>query len=87
MEFADQLEFEIADGDKIIDCLLKNDLRISYRESVKKPLDEIDVADLGIEAGPMIRELAYAPPEGRQRGVTVEDVSGLVAALKDKGLV
>ena len=53
----------------------------------KKPLDEIDVADLGIEAGPMIRELTYAPPEDRQRGVTVEDVSGLVAALKDKGLV
>jgi electron transfer flavoprotein beta subunit len=53
----------------------------------KKPLDEIAMADLGIEAGPMIRELAYEPPEGRQRGVTVEDVSGLVAALKDKGLV
>jgi electron transfer flavoprotein beta subunit len=53
----------------------------------KKPLDEIDVADLGVEAGPMIRELAYAPPEGRQRGITVEDVPGLVAALKDKGLV
>ena len=53
----------------------------------KKPLDEIDMADLGIEAGPMIKELAYAPPEGRQRGVTVDDVPGLVAALKDKGLV
>ena len=43
--------------------------------------------DLGIEAAPAIRELDYAPPEGRQRGITVEDVSGLVAALKDKGLV
>lgn len=53
----------------------------------KKPLDEIAVADLDIEAGPMVRELSYAPPEGRQRGITVDDVPGLVAALKDKGLV
>lgn len=52
----------------------------------KKPLDEIPLADLGIEAGPAIKELSYAPPEGRQRGVMVEDVAGLVAALKDKGI-
>jgi electron transfer flavoprotein beta subunit len=53
----------------------------------KKPLDEVPLADLGIESGPAIAEQHYAPPEGRQRGITVEDVSGLVAALKDKGLV
>ena len=53
----------------------------------KKPLDEVTLADLGIEAGPQIKELSYAPPEGRQRGVIVDDVAGLVAALKDKGLV
>jgi len=53
----------------------------------KKPLDEVPLADLGIEPGPPIKELKYAAPEGRQRGVTVDDVAGLVAALKDKGLV
>jgi electron transfer flavoprotein beta subunit len=53
----------------------------------KKPLDEVPLADLGIEPGPLIKELKYAAPEGRQRGVTVDDVAGLVAALKDKGLV
>ena len=53
----------------------------------KKPLDEVPLADLGIEPGPSIKELKYAAPEGRQRGVTVDDVAGLVAALKDKGLV
>ena len=53
----------------------------------KKPLDEVPLADLGIEAGPQIKELSYAPPEARQRGVMVEDAAGLVAALKDKGLV
>ena len=52
----------------------------------KKPLDEVALSDLGIEAGPPVKELSYAPPEGRQRGVMVEDVAGLVAALKDKGL-
>lgn len=53
----------------------------------KKPLDEIPLADLAVEAGPQIRELAYAPPADRQRGVIVDDVAGLVAALKEKGLV
>ena len=53
----------------------------------KKPLDEVPLADLGIEAWPQIKELSYAPPEARQRGVMVEDAAGLVAALKDKGLV
>ena len=53
----------------------------------KKPLDEVPLADLGIEPGPPIKELVYAAPEGRQRGVIVDDVAGLVAALKDKGLV
>jgi len=53
----------------------------------KKPLDEVPLADLGIEPGPPIKEFVYAAPEGRQRGVIVDDVAGLVAALKDKGLV
>ena len=53
----------------------------------KKPLDEVALADLGVEQGPLIKELAFAPPEDRQRGIKVDDVAGLVAALKDKGLV
>ena len=53
----------------------------------KKPLDVVALADLGIEAGPQIKELSYAPPEERQRGIMVDDAAALVAALKDKGLV
>lgn len=53
----------------------------------KKPLDEVPLADLGVEAGPPIKELSYAQPEGRQRGMVVDDVAALVTALKDKGLV
>ena len=53
----------------------------------KKPLDEISLAELDVAAAPAVKELSYAPPEGRQKGITVDDVPGLVAALKDKGLV
>ena len=53
----------------------------------KKPLDEIALADLAVDTAPAIREHSYAPPEDRQRGIIVDDVAGLVAALKDKGLV
>ena len=52
----------------------------------KKPLEQIALADLGIDAGPEIKEIAFEPPAERSRGVMVDDVAGLVAALKDKGL-
>lgn len=53
----------------------------------KKPLDQIPLADLNVDSAPAVKETSFEPPEGRQRGVMVEDVAGLVAALKDKGLV
>jgi len=53
----------------------------------KKPLDTIPLDDLGVEPAPQIKETEFKPPEGRQRGIMVDDVAGLVAALKDKGLV
>ena len=77
-------------------AVISTDLRLNEPRYVKlpdimkakkKPLDEVSIGDLGIEAGPAIRELRYAQPEGRQRGITVDDVAGLVAELKDRGLV
>jgi electron transfer flavoprotein beta subunit len=53
----------------------------------KKPLEQTPLADFGVEPGPAIKELGYEPPAERERGVMVDDVAGLVAALKDKGLV
>jgi len=53
----------------------------------KKPLDQIPLADLNVDGAPAVIETSFEPPEGRQRGIMVEDVAGLVAALKDKGLV
>jgi electron transfer flavoprotein beta subunit len=52
----------------------------------KKPLEQIALADLGVDQGPQIKEVNFEPPEERSRGVMVDDVAGLVAALKDKGL-
>ena len=53
----------------------------------KKPLDQVSIADLGIESGPSISETAFAPPSERQKGTMVSDVSELVKALNDKGLL
>ncbi len=53
----------------------------------KKPLDTIPLADLAVETGNFVTTSTYAPPSQRERGVMVEDVDGLVAALKEKGLV
>ena len=52
----------------------------------KKPLETIALTDLGVDLGPEIKELSFAPPAERERGVIVDDVAGLVAALKEKGL-
>lgn len=53
----------------------------------KKPLDTVPLAELGLEPSPRINQTAFVPPAGRQRGIMVQDVAGLVAALKEKGLV
>ena len=53
----------------------------------KKPLDVIPLGDLSIGDAPEIVETGYEPPEERQKGIIVDDVDGLVAALHDKGLL
>ena len=53
----------------------------------KKPLQQIPLADLGVEASAAIRETAFAAPDERQKGILVEDVQGLVTALQNKGLL
>jgi electron transfer flavoprotein beta subunit len=53
----------------------------------KKQMDEFTIAEMGIEASPAINESYYEPAAARQKGVMVDDVAGLVSALKDKGLM
>ena len=52
----------------------------------KKPLDQVALDEFDIESAAAIKELKFEPPAERERGVMVDDVAGLVAALKDKGL-
>jgi electron transfer flavoprotein beta subunit len=53
----------------------------------KKPLVTIPFPELGVKIPDGLKEISYAPPPQRQRGTMVDDVAGLVAALKAKGLV
>jgi len=53
----------------------------------KKPLDTVALADTGVDTTGAFIEKSFAPPEQRSKGVMVEDVAGLVGALREKGLV
>ena len=53
----------------------------------KKPLDQIPLADLGLSSHAALTDTLYESPAQREKGVMVEDVAGLVAALKNKGLL
>jgi len=53
----------------------------------KKPLDVIPFGDLGVEASPPLVEASFEPPAEREKGIMVDDVAGLITALKNKGLL
>ena len=53
----------------------------------KKPLETLELAALGVMPRPRFTSLHYAPPASRQKGVRVQDVPELLAALAAKGLV
>ncbi|MGI9260859.1 MAG: electron transfer flavoprotein subunit beta/FixA family protein [Woeseiaceae bacterium] len=53
----------------------------------KKPLDELALSDLDVEPASGMTATNFEPPAEREKGVMVDDVPGLVAALKDKGLL
>ena len=53
----------------------------------KKPLDEVALDELGVERASGLNEANFEPPAERQKGIVVDDVAGLVAAMKDKGLI
>ena len=53
----------------------------------KKPLEQIPLGDLNVEQAAGISQVKFEPPPERAKGEMVEDVAGLVAALKEKGLI
>ncbi len=77
-------------------AVFTTDLRLNEPRYVKlpdimkakrKPLESLPLGDLAVEHASTIRAVAVEPPATRQKGVMVEDVAGLVDALKSKGLL
>ena len=56
-------------------------------KSKSKPLETLQLTDLGVESGDFLQTTHYAAPAKRSKGVVVKDVAELVAALKQKGLL
>ena len=52
-----------------------------------KPMETLQLAELGVESADLLSTTHYAPPAKRSKGIMVKDVAELVAALKTKGLV
>ncbi|NNF52739.1 MAG: electron transfer flavoprotein subunit beta/FixA family protein [Gammaproteobacteria bacterium] len=76
-------------------AVITTDLRLNEPRYVKlpdimkakrKPLEETSTEELGVARTGGVEAIKYEPPEARSRGVMVEDVDGLVQALKDRGL-
>ena len=76
--------------------MVTTDLRLNEPRFIKlpdimkaksKPLETIALADLGVDAGPELKTLAYAPPPKRSKGIMVKDAAELVATLRQRGLL
>ena len=77
-------------------AVVTTDLRLNEPRFIKlpdimkaksKPLETIDIKDLGVDANNSLKTTHYAAPAKRSRGVMVKDAAELVAALKQKGLL
>ena len=77
-------------------AVITTDLRLNEPRFIKlpdimkaksKPIETLQLADLGVESGDRLKTTHYAPPAKRSKGVMVKDVPELVAALKAKGLL
>ncbi|HEX7061455.1 MAG TPA: electron transfer flavoprotein subunit beta/FixA family protein [Woeseiaceae bacterium] len=77
-------------------AVLTTDLRLNEPRYVKlpdimkakkKPLETLAFSALDVEQAPALEPVAWSPPPQRQKGVKVEDVAGLVSALRSRGLV
>ncbi len=53
----------------------------------KKPLDTVTLADLGVAIDAGFKNVLFAAPATRQKGVVVKDVPELIAAMKQRGVL
>ena len=77
-------------------AVVTTDLRLNEPRFIKlpdimkaksKPLETVQLADLGVPPGDTLKTTHYAAPSKRTKGVMVKDAAELVAALKAKGLL
>ncbi len=77
-------------------AVITTDLRLNEPRYVKlpdimkakrKPLDTIELDGMGLAPAPSVSVTEFVPPPKREAGKMVEDVAGLVEALKQRGLV
>ncbi len=77
-------------------AVITTDLRLNEPRYVKLPdimkakkktLEQLPVAELGVDITPACIESNFEAPAGRSRGIMVNDVAELLAALRDKGLL
>ena len=77
-------------------AVVTTDLRLNEPRFIKlpdimkaksKPIETLQLAELGVASGDTLKTTRYAPPAKRSKGVMVKDVGELVAALKSKGLL
>ena len=76
-------------------AVITTDLRLNEPRFIKlpdimkaksKPMESLQLAELGVESGDLLSTTHYAAPAKRSKGVMVKDVAELVSALKAKGL-
>jgi electron transfer flavoprotein beta subunit len=72
-------------------AVITTDLRLNEPRFIKlpdimkakaKPIETLQLADLGVESGNHLKTTHYAPPPKRSKGVMVKDVAELVSKLK-----
>ena len=75
-------------------AVISTDLRLNEPRYVKlpdimkakkKPIDTLPLADLGVDGATTFDVQRHEPPPEREKGIMVNDVEALVAALKEKG--
>jgi electron transfer flavoprotein beta subunit len=77
-------------------AVITTDLRLNEPRFIKlpdimkakaKPLETLQLTDLGVQSGDHLKTTRYAPPAKRSKGLMVKDAAELVTALRSKGLL
>ncbi|MDP2342358.1 MAG: electron transfer flavoprotein subunit beta/FixA family protein [Deltaproteobacteria bacterium] len=80
----------------ILPAVITTDLRLNepryaslpgIMKAKKKPLEEIDIATLGVDTAPKVKVIGFEEPAAKKAGQKVKDVAELVEKLKSEAKV